>query len=128
MILSTFKLWLFPENRIVQSTKITTFWPTKSNLFCVTNYHCRKQPLLFKQVKTFLARPNAWSGSATVSCTKAAIRLFQSLIKDFFFHITFMDSLKLKCGKSKNEFRSNMHAIYFRPIHILAFHDVQYYY
>jgi len=39
----------------------------------VTAGDCRRQPLVFKQVKTFLALPyltvppNAWSGSATVS-------------------------------------------------------------
>jgi len=67
MIWSAFKLWLFREKA---HTKKAIFWPTKSNYFCVTPGDCRRQPLVFKQVKTFLAPPyltapqNAWSGSA----------------------------------------------------------------
>jgi len=44
---------------------------TEDNHLCVTHSDCRRQPLIFKQVKTFLAPPNltappnAWSGSAT---------------------------------------------------------------
>jgi len=46
------------KNSIVRQTKIATFWPTKDNLFCVTHNDCRRQPLVFKQVKTFLPPPN----------------------------------------------------------------------
>ena len=40
------------KNSIVQPTKTATFWPTKDNLFC------RRQPLVFTQVKTFVAPAN----------------------------------------------------------------------
>jgi len=52
-------------------------WPTKRNHFCVIPNDCRRQPLVFKQVKTFLAPPylsaipNAWSGSATAWLSKS---------------------------------------------------------
>ena len=47
-----------PKNRIVRPTKIVTFWPTKGNHLCVTPNDCRRQTLVFKQVKT-LASPNS---------------------------------------------------------------------
>jgi len=46
------------KNSIVRPTNIATFWPAKDSLFCVTHNDCRRQPLLFKQVRTFLAPPN----------------------------------------------------------------------
>jgi len=64
----------FLKNCIVRPTKIATFRATKGNQFCVTHNDCRRQPLIFKLVKTFLApiyftaSPNAWSGSATDLC------------------------------------------------------------
>jgi len=45
------------KNHIVRPTKIPPFWPTKGNRFCVKPNDCRRQPLAFKQVKTFLAPP-----------------------------------------------------------------------
>jgi len=71
----TQRLSFFPEkcvfslkNRIVRPRKIATYWPTKDNLLCVTPNDCRRQPLVFKQVKTFLAplnliAPHQTSGS-----------------------------------------------------------------
>jgi len=45
----------FLKLRIVRATKIANFSPTKGNHFCATpNYFCR-QPLVFKEVKTFVA-------------------------------------------------------------------------
>jgi len=43
------------KNCIVRPTKIATFWPTKDNHFCVTPNDCCREPLVFKQAKTFLA-------------------------------------------------------------------------
>ena len=45
--------------RIVRPTKIVTSWSAKGNHFCVTPNGCRRQTLVFKQVKTFLAPPNS---------------------------------------------------------------------
>jgi len=57
--LKRFQTVFFPwKNPIVRPTKIATFWPTKGNHFCVTPNDCRRQTLVFKQVKTFLAPPS----------------------------------------------------------------------
>jgi len=45
------------KNSTFRPTKLATFWPTKDNLFYVTHNDCRRQPLAFKKVKTFLATP-----------------------------------------------------------------------
>ena len=50
-----FQTVVFPETSQLWPTKIALFWPTNDNLFCVTPNACRKQTLVFQQVKTFLA-------------------------------------------------------------------------
>jgi len=54
-----FRTGFYLKIRIVRPTKIATFWPTNGNHFCVTPNDCRRQTLVFKQVKPSW-RPPIW--------------------------------------------------------------------
>jgi len=50
-------MWLLPEKLPSSTNKNSHFLAYKGNHFCVTLNGCRRQPLVFKQVKTFPRPP-----------------------------------------------------------------------
>ena len=76
MTYSSFKLWLFPEKSHSSTNKSSHFLAYKWNHFSVTPNDCRRQPLVFKQVKTFCpplfnSPPQAPGSGSTTVCYMA---------------------------------------------------------